>query len=150
MKSLIELLTKQNLSLASCESLTGGLFAAAFTEIAGAGQVFKGGFIVYSNEAKAKLVKVSQKTLQEQGAISNQCAKEMAYNTQQLLKTDLAISFTGNAGPTAQESKPVGLVYIALATKGNLIGKEYQFSGSREEIRQKAVEVGVRLIKDEF
>ncbi|CAI2196217.1 19380_t:CDS:1, partial [Funneliformis geosporum] len=94
MKCLIELLTKQNLTLASCESLTGGLFATMFTEIAGVGQVFKGGLVVYSNEAKTKLVKVSQKTLQEQGAISAQCAKEMASNTRQLLGTDLAISFT--------------------------------------------------------
>ena len=150
MESLIELLAKQNLSLASCESLTGGLFATAFTEIAGAGQIFKGGFVVHSNEAKVRLVKVSQKTLQKQGAISNQCAKEMAYNTQRLLKTDLAISFTGNAGPTAQENKPVGLVYIGLAIKGNLIGKGYRFSGSREEIRRQAIETGIRLIKDKL
>ncbi|CAI2186285.1 759_t:CDS:1, partial [Funneliformis geosporum] len=112
------------------------------------GQVFKGGFVVYSNEAKSKLVKVSQKTLQEQGAISAQCAEEMASNTQQLLGTDLAISFTGNAGSTTQENKPVGLVYIGLAIKGALISKEYQFFGSRREIRRQAVETGIILIKD--
>src|SRR6266498_4065666 len=110
MKSLIESLIKQNLTLASCESLTGGLFAAVFTDTAGIGPIFKGGLVVYSNEAKIKIVKVSSLTLDEPGAISEQCAKEMARNTQQLLATDLAISFTGNAGPSTQENKPVGLV----------------------------------------
>jgi PncC family amidohydrolase len=150
MKSLIELLTKQNLTLASCESLTGGLFATMLTEIAGVGKVFKGGFVVYSNEAKTKLVKISQKTLQEKGAISAQCAKELAFNTQQLLGTDLAISFTGNAGPTTQENKPIGLVYVGLAIKGILISEEYYFYGSREEIRQQAIKAGIRLIKDKL
>lgn len=148
--NLVELLTKNNLTLATCESLTGGLFAAALTEQAGIGQVFKGGLIVYSNEAKVKLVKISQKTLQEQGAISAECAKEMAANTQQLLNTDLALSFTGNAGPTALENKPVGLVFIGLAGKDRVIVKEYQFSGSRKEIRQQAAEAGIKLIKDIF
>src|SRR5688500_16796918 len=148
MKSLIELLTKQNLTVASCESLTGGLFAALFTETAGIGKIFKGGLIVYSNEAKINLVKVSPATLQEQGAISAKCAEEMAQNTQQLLTTDLAISFTGNAGPATQENKPIGLVFIGLAIKENLTSQTYQFSGSRESIRQQTIKAGIELIRD--
>ena len=148
MKTLIELLIQKNLTLASCESLTGGLFAAVFTETAGVGQVFKGGLVVYSNEAKIKLAKVSPSVLEKNGAISVECAKEMATNAQQLLGTDLAISFTGNAGPTSQENKPVGLVYVCLAIKDKVIVKELQFSGSREEIRRKTVEAGISLIKD--
>src|ERR1700743_3720135 len=101
MKYLIELLNKQSLNLASCESLTGGLFAAAFTETVGIGQVFKGGLVVYSNESKIKMAKVSSSTLEKYGAISAECAKEMAANIRQLLNTDLAISFTGNAGPSS-------------------------------------------------
>jgi len=116
----------------------------------GVGQVFKGSLVVYSNEVKIKLVKVSPSTLEKYGAISAECAKEMAVNTQQLLEVDLALSFTGNAGPTAQENKPVGLVYIGLAMKDNVIVKKCQFSGSREEIRKKTVEAGVRLVKDYF
>jgi len=127
MKTLIELLTQKNLTLASCESLTGGLFTAVFTETAGIGQVFKGGLVVYSNEAKIKLAKISPSVLEKHGAISAECAKEMATNTQQLLGTDLAISFTGNASPTSQENKPVGLVYIGLAIKDKAIVKELQF-----------------------
>jgi PncC family amidohydrolase len=147
MKSLVDLLSKCNLTLASCESLTSGLFAESLTKIAGAGQVFKGGLIVYSNEAKKRLGKVSSLTLKKYGAISEQCAQEMARNTQRILGVDLAISFTGNAGPSAQENKPVGLVFIGLVVKENLISKCYQFKDTREEVRRKTVEAGVELIK---
>ena len=150
MKSLVSLLAKHNLTLASCESLTGGLFAKSFTEIPGAGSIFKGGLVVYSPEAKIKLAKVSPLILKKYGVISEQCAREMAQNTQQLLNTDLSISFTGNAGPSAQENKPVGLVFIGLATPKRLISKSYQFEGSRTEIRKKVVEAGVRLILDKL
>src|SRR3954469_14062957 len=111
MKSLVEFLVKHNLTLATCESLTGGLFASVLTQTTGVGQVFKGGLVVYSNEAKTKLAKVSPLTLKKHGAISAECAEEMAQNTQKILGTDLTISFTGNAGPQAQENKPVGLVF---------------------------------------
>lgn len=147
-KLLINLLTQKNLTISTCESLTGGLFAATLTKFSGVGQIFKGGFIVYTNEAKQKLVKVSFQTLKNQGAISEQCAKEMAQNTQKILGTDLAISFTGNAGPTSQENKPVGLVYIGLAIKENLVSQVYQLAGSREEIREQAVEAGIKLIEN--
>jgi PncC family amidohydrolase len=146
MKPLIELLLKHNLTLASCESLTGGLFAKSFTDTAGAGRVFKGGFVVYSNEVKIKLVQVSSSTLEKYGAISKQCAEEMARNTQKILGVDLAISFTGNAGPQTQENKPVGLVFIGLVFREKLTVKSYQFSSSREEIREKVVKAGVELI----
>lgn len=126
------------------------MFATTLTEISGVGQVFRGGFVVYTNEAKQKLVKVSPLTLQKYGAISEQYAKQMVYNTQQLLNSDLAISFTGLAGPGKLENKPVELVYIGLAIKNNLISQTYQLSGSREEIRKQTVEAGIKLIKDSF
>jgi PncC family amidohydrolase len=112
MKNLVELLNNHNLTLASCESLTGGLFAKRLTDMVGAGSIFKGGLVVYSNEAKIKLAKISAAALEKYGAISKRCAEELAQNTQKILKTDLAISFTGNAGPTSQENKPVGLVLL--------------------------------------
>jgi len=147
MKSLLELLSNHNLTLASCESLTGGLFATNFTQVPGAGKVFKGGLIVYSNEAKIKLLKVSSSTLEKYGAVSKQCADEMVKNAQRLLKVDLAISFTGNAGPQTLENKPVGLVFISLAIQERLISNSYQFYGSREEIRERAIETGIELIR---
>ena len=150
MESLIELLARHKLTLATCESLTGGLFAAEFTKIPGAGQVFKGGLVVYSNEAKIKLVGVSSQTLKKYGAISKECAEEMAQNAQKKLEADLAISFTGNAGPQAQENKPVGLVFISLAGQEFLISKCYQFKGSRKEIRNQVIEEGIELIKGNY
>jgi PncC family amidohydrolase len=147
MRSLASLLTENNLTLATCESLTGGLFAATLTHIPGTSQIFKGGLVVYCNEAKRVLAKVSPHTLEKYGAVSEQCAREMAQNTQQLLKVDIAISFTGNAGPQAQENKPVGLVYISLAIQERLINKSYQFFGSREEIKEQTVEAGMELIE---
>lgn len=68
--------------------------------------------MVYSNEAKVKLVQVSPTTLEKYGTISSECTEEMARNTQKILEVDLAISFPGNAGPTALEGKPVGLVFM--------------------------------------
>ncbi|CAG8653951.1 18990_t:CDS:2 [Rhizophagus irregularis] len=135
------------INLATCESLTGGLFASTLTHIPGASQILKGGLIVYCNEAKKIIAKVSPITLEKYGAVSEQCAREMAQNTQQLLKVDLAISFTGNAGPQALENKPVGLVYISLAIQERLINKSYQFFGSREEIKEQTVEAGIELIE---
>jgi PncC family amidohydrolase len=141
-------LTKHNLTLAACESLTGGLFATRITQIPKVGQVFKDGLIVYSNEAKIKLTQVSPTTLEKYGAISPECAEEMARNTQKILGVDLALSFTGNAGPSALEDKPVGSVFIGLVFKEKMISKEYQLVGSREEIREKVVEEGMKLIRE--
>ena len=147
LKKLVNLLAKHNLTLATCESLTGGLFSKLLTDIAGIGRVFKGSLVVYSKEAKIELAQVSRSTLEKYGAISEKCAQEMAQNTQRSLGVDLAISFTGNAGPTAQETKPVGLVFIGLAFKEKLIVRSYQLSGSREEIRRQVVEEGAELIR---
>ncbi|MCE8162992.1 MAG: CinA family protein [Candidatus Moeniiplasma glomeromycotorum] len=147
MKSLVNLLIKHNFTLATCESLTGGLFAATLTQIPGAGKIFKGGLVVYQNQTKIKLAQVSPLTLEKSGAVSSECALEMAQNTQKILEAEMAISFTGNAGPTASENKPVGLVFISLSTQEKLINQTYQFSGSRGEIRKKVVREGIKLIK---
>jgi PncC family amidohydrolase len=109
--------------------------------------VFKGGLAVYSNEVKIKIAKVSSSALEKYGAISAECAKEMAFNIRQLLNTDLAISFTGNAGPSNQENKLAGLVFIGLSIKDNLVVRKYHFSGSRGEIRRQTVEAGINLIR---
>ncbi|MCE8167826.1 MAG: CinA family protein [Candidatus Moeniiplasma glomeromycotorum] len=150
MKFLVNLLAKHNLTLATCESLTGGLFASKLAKIPGVGKIFKGGLVVYSNEAKIKLAQVSPLVLEKYGAVSKECAEIMAQNTQKILGVDLAISFTGNAGPGSLENKPVGLVFIGLAFKEKLISQPYHFSGSREEIREKVVEMGIKLIRDNF
>ena len=104
------------LMLATAESCTGGSVAARITALAGASDYFAGGIVAYANEAKAHLLGVSQETLATRGAVSAECAREMAEGARRAFGTDFAVATTGIAGPGgATARKPVGLVYIALA-----------------------------------
>ncbi|WP_019242232.1 MULTISPECIES: competence/damage-inducible protein A [Bacillus] len=116
MKEVVKLLTSKGLTIASAESLTGGMFQEELTTISGASQIFKGGIVSYSNEAKINVLKVNKETIEKYGAVSEQCAKEMAEQVRSLLGTDIGISFTGVAGPEPLEGKPVGTVYIGLSS----------------------------------
>lgn len=139
MKELLELLKSKTLTLGSVESFTGGLFASSFIKNEGASAAFLGSLVTYSNECKIKLAHVSKKTLDTFGAVSKETAYEMAKNGKDVIGSDIAISFTGNAGPTAMEDKPVGLVYIGYAIRDEIIVEELSLSGSRNEISLKAV-----------
>ncbi len=144
-QDLFEILKSNHLSLASCESLTGGLFASTFTDISGASEVFKGAIITYTNEIKEKLG-VSKTTIETYGAISKECAREMVLNASEYFSSDITVSFTGNAGPTASEGKDVGLVYVGLIIKNNLYIYKLNLTGSREIIRKKTVDFAFRTI----
>jgi PncC family amidohydrolase len=138
-KELLDALVEKKLTLSSMESLTGGLFSAAFTSIPGASQVFKGGAVTYSDEAKESFG-VKKETIAEKGAVSLECAKEMAVKASEFFNSDIAVSFTGNAGPTASEEKPIGMVFIALRVKDSLFSYELALHGDREEIRRQCVD----------
>ncbi|MFW6281829.1 MAG: competence/damage-inducible protein A [bacterium] len=113
-----KLLKDKNLVLATAESCTGGLLGNRITNIPGSSAYYKGGFIVYSNQSKNKLLNVKKITLEKYGAVSEQTAEEMAENTRKLLNADIGISLTGIAGPGGgTQEKPVGLVYIGLSVK---------------------------------
>ncbi|MFA6796956.1 MAG: CinA family protein [Bacilli bacterium] len=144
---LKELLGAHNYTLSSAESLTGGGFGYFITRHPGASEYFKGSIVTYVNEIKQKLG-VSQKTLDKYGAISEQCAREMAENAQRFFKSDIAVSFTGNAGPEASEGKPVGLVYIAIRIKDKTYVYENNFRGDRELIRSQCIFFGVNQIQN--
>ncbi len=114
-----KLLKEKNKTLAVAESCTGGSLSNRITNISGASQYFLGGTIVYSNELKKNILGVSEKTLQEFGAVSAECAKEMAEGVQKITAADFCISITGIAGPDGGTAeKPVGTVFIGLAQKG--------------------------------
>ena len=114
-----KLLSAQNLTLAVAESCTGGLVGHRLTEVSGSSTYFLGGIIAYVNQAKEQLLGVSHDTLCEHGAVSAETAVEMARGARRALGADLGLSTTGIAGPTgATPDKPLGLVYIALATPG--------------------------------
>ncbi|ACL75054.1 competence/damage-inducible protein A [Ruminiclostridium cellulolyticum] len=131
-----ELLTKNNITIGTAESCTGGLISEKLTDIPGISQVFMGGAVTYSNEAKVEYLGVKEQTIKAHGAVSRETASEMAEGIRKRLKTDIGISVTGIAGPgggTAE--KPVGLVYIGLSSESGTVTKELRLSGNRKKIR---------------
>lgn len=151
MKELVAALKTASLTIGTCESLTGGLFASELTSVAGVSSVFKGGFVTYWNACKVEVVHVHKETIQAFGVVSAQTAMEMAENARRLLTCDCAVSFTGNAGPDVLEGRPVGLVYSAVAFADAVYVYELQLSGERNRIRENVClmmkEVLMMLIK---
>ncbi|MCL2857654.1 MAG: competence/damage-inducible protein A [Oscillospiraceae bacterium] len=112
--ALVTLLREKGLTIALCESCTGGMIAARITEVPGASQVLRCGVVSYSNESKANLVKVSGQTLETHGAVSQECALEMAQGVRSVSGADIGLAVTGIAGPGGgTDEKPVGLVFVA-------------------------------------
>ena len=135
--------------IATAESCTGGLVAAALTAIAGSSDVVDRGFVTYSNEAKMALLGVPAGTLASVGAVSDQTARLMAMGAVSRAEVDLAVSLTGIAGPGGGSAeKPVGLVYIGLATKDNVRSERHVFPGDRDGIRRAAMIRALELLKD--
>ena len=108
-------LTAHGLTVATAESCTGGLIAAALTDVAGASRVFGTGVVSYSNECKQNLLSVSADTLSAVGAVSADTAAQMAIGVRQQASADIGVSVTGEAGPVAAENHPVGTVFIGLS-----------------------------------
>jgi nicotinamide-nucleotide amidase len=135
--------------VATAESCTGGLVAAALTAIAGASDVVERGFVTYSNAAKSELLGVPAETLAAHGAISEETCAAMAKGAVARAGVDLAVSITGVAGPGGgTPQKPVGLVYLGVATKNGAAHVERRiFPGDRTEIRQAALVVALDLLK---
>jgi nicotinamide-nucleotide amidase len=120
LKKFFQTLKEKNLTISAAESLTGGLFQQELTSLPGASTVFKGGLVTYSNEVKISILGVKEETIKQHGVVSLACAAEMADCIREKFNTDIGISFTGVAGPTELEGKPVGLVYIGIS----MVGKE--------------------------
>lgn len=136
--------------LATAESCTGGLVAAALTAIAGSSDVVERGFFVYSNAAKMELLSVSAETLMAHGAVSAEAAAAMARGALTHAPVDLAVSVTGVAGPGGgTPQKPIGLVYLGLARKeGEVRVERRAFTGDRAAVRNGAVASALELLRD--
>lgn len=146
--AVVRLLKKYELTVTTAESCTGGLLAARLINVPGASDVFKEGFITYSNKAKRKILDVSKATLKKYGAVSVQTAKEMATGGVFATDADACVAVTGIAGPDGgSEEKPVGLVYIACYMKDNVKVEEYRFNGNREKIREQTVVQALDLLR---
>ena len=145
---VVRLLKKYELTVTTAESCTGGLLAGRLVNVPGASEVFREGFITYSNKAKRKILDVSKTTLRKYGAVSEQTAKEMATGGVFATDADVCVAVTGIAGPDGgTEEKPVGLVYIACYMKDNVQVEEFHFNGNREKIREQTVVQALDLLR---
>jgi len=144
---VVGLLLEQNLQLASAESCTGGLLAAALTAVAGCSACFSYGLITYSNEAKHRLLQVPWPLLDTYGAVSAEVAQAMARGVAELAAADIGVAITGIAGPGgATADKPVGLVYVGLVAPGREMVEKHHFQGNRAAVREQSVAAALELL----
>jgi len=138
LKNVSDQLRKNNLTVATAESCTGGLLAHLLTNISGSSEYFERGVITYSNKSKMELLGVPQETIKEYGAVSKQTAKAMAVGIKEQANVDIGISTTGITGPTGgTKEKPVGLIYIGIATSRKTEVKRFLFSKDRLQNKEK-------------
>ena len=141
LKKLKNILIKKKYTISTAESCTGGLLAGVITSIPGSSLIFQGSFVVYSNFQKVNLLKVDEKILEKFGAVSENCAVDMAEKVKILTGSSISLSTTGIAGPDGgTPEKPVGTVYSTIIINDFLKTYRYNFNGSRNYIRIKTVE----------
>lgn len=140
-------LTERNWTIATAESCTGGLLSSMLTDISGSSAYVQGGIITYSNEAKMNLLGVDEQTLILYGAVSPETAREMALNTKRMFGANVGIGITGIAGPGGgTPEKPVGLVYIGVASGDSVEAFRYVWDGDRIANKRYSAEQALRLI----
>jgi len=137
-------------TIGSIESFTGGQFAETITSFAGASNYYKGTIVTYATELKALLLDIDNDIINKHGVVSKEVAELMAMRGREKLKVDYCVSFTGNAGPSAMEGKPVGEVYISVASAQGVKTLSLNLEGKREEIQRKGVLEGLKLLKEEI
>lgn len=143
---LLTMLAQRGLKIATAESCSGGLLAAAITDIPGASRVFDCGIISYADAIKMRLLGVPEQTLRQYGAVSEQTALAMLSGLLRLSSADLGLAVTGIAGPEGGSAdKPVGLVYIAVGSAHRMRTRRFLFAGNREVVRQQTVETALHM-----
>ncbi len=144
-----ELLRAKGLTLAVAESCTGGLLAHLITNVPGSSEYFRGGVVAYSNQAKEQLLGVRRETLEREGAVSAATAQEMARGVRERFGSDLALAITGIAGPGGgTPEKPVGLVYIALATADSVHVERHLWEGDRLRNKLRSARRALELLHE--
>ena len=147
-KTIGELLHKKGLTLSIAESCTGGMIAHLITSIPGSSRYFKGSVVAYSNEIKEKMLGVKKETLISYGAVSEQVVKEMAAGALRHFDTDYSISTSGIAGPDGgTDEKPVGLVWISVASSDRIIAEKFYFGNYRDTNIQKASLTALNMLR---
>jgi nicotinamide-nucleotide amidase len=145
------LLHDAGMRLAVAESVTGGLIAHRITQVSGASRYFDTGFVTYSNESKTALLGVAPDLFRRVGAVSEEVALAMARGALERASADIAVSVTGIAGPTGgSDEKPVGLVYIGLATRASARAERRQFPGERRQVKRWTAQTALDLVRLEL
>ena len=132
-----EYLIKNKLTLSTSESCTGGLLSSRLTDVAGSSAYITLNFITYAYDAKIKILNVNPTTLQNFGAVSEECVTEMAKGTILATKSDIALCTSGVAGPGTSENKPAGTLWVAISYKDKIYTRKYQLSPEIERIEMK-------------
>ena len=135
---IAKILTEKGLTISTAESCTGGLLSSKLTDVSGSSAFVHLNFVTYSNEAKNKILNVKKETLEKYGAVSEECAYEMACGLYNATGADICVSTTGIAGPTGGSAeKPVGLMYSAIYTKSKFKIYKIQLDSDTERIKMK-------------
>lgn len=147
--SVVHDLVKRRETLATVESLTGGLLAATIVEVPGVSSVYRGGLVVYATELKAQLAGVSAELLAGRGPVDPDVAMALALGGQRRCAADWGVATTGVAGPEPQGGKPVGLVYVAVAGPSGSVVRRLELGGGRDLIRSATVVQALRLLAEQ-
>ena len=145
------LLGEREETLAVAESLTGGLVGSLITDVPGSSDYFLEGVVAYSNEAKMERLGVLEATLIAHGAVSEEVAWEMAEGARRGARSDWGVSTTGIAGPTGDTpEKPLGLVYVAVASRGRTVARRHVLAGDRLDVKLASAEAVLALLVEEL
>jgi nicotinamide-nucleotide amidase len=145
---VVHSLAQRHETLATVESLTGGLLSASIVEIAGVSGTYRGGLVVYATELKSELAGVPEELLAERGPVDPDVAAALAEGGRRRCGADWGLATTGVAGPDPQDGKPVGLVYVAVAGPDGTEVRQLDLDGGRAHIRSAAVIEALRLLAD--
>ena len=143
----ISTMTERTLSLATAESLTGGLVAAALTSVPGSSETVRGGLVAYATPVKSALLGVDSELLQRAGPVDAEVAVQMAEGAASVFEATFGVATTGEAGPESASGAPVGTVFVAVSGPGGTRVESLQLTGSRAEIRASAVQAALALLR---
>ncbi len=148
-EDLAEIALGKGVTISCAESCTGGLIGAAITELPGSSTYFLGSAVTYSNDAKMSILGVEGDVLAEHGAVSDEVARQMALGACRVFSSDYSVAVTGIAGPGgATDTKPVGLVYIAVSDGSRCVSTRNVFTGDRGSVRSETVDQAIGLLTD--
>lgn len=135
-REIVKKLIERKFTIATAESITGGLISKLITDVPGSSNILKESFVVYSNESKISILGVDAALIDEYGVVSKEVAKDMSIKLKMLTGRDICISTTGNAGPTVCDDKPVGRVYVGINYLDEVTVIELDLKGDRNDIRE--------------